>query len=547
MVRRSDLSEKEIKQATFISGLPLGTEIFAFSVRSPVAPIVRGEASIIQLGKDRFGIKAITKAKDLGTGSEALTISKQIAKDVKDVAKIPKGTNIGVGESITFRETPQGTESIISAIAGGSRKLGKVKIVRGTKVLEEVKDVGIGFSTQSASKDILKTITKKGISTPGGRGISESEILKEATRRNRNIIGSIEPPDVQGVIRIRGTTVRPEPLKTVRPKTIQDIRTKKFLDLSQIDIKASFGKFPSDVGKSDVIFIKRGTGSTAFSGRGFAPSLVPPKQIIKQTAELSTLSAEQSIRAVEKSSSAILSKEKGRRAFSVTGGAKLKTPTISSSGRTQTITQSGELARGRFDVNLGVGKIPSLSSGNIPSLGGLSTRFKPLVKQTSKIKSAQKSRQRLRLKQELEQENRLLTRNRLRFEQRLRLRGAQRLRLRGSQTRPPPILIPNIRIPPTRIPGIPLLPPFAKSKRKKRKKGVPRRPREDVIISQGFSAKQLKLKPLRVKASEIPRIARQDFFGGGLPIRRGAIIVPDIPRNKRRRRKRKDNIFLAFD
>ncbi len=94
--------------------------------------------------------------------------------------------------------------------------------------------------------------------------------------------------------------------------------------------------------------------------------------------------------------------------------------------------------------------------------------------------------------------------------------------------------------PPIRIPKTPLFPPisfdFRVRPRKKKKKRLPRRLLPGLAISEGFTAKVLKLPPVIIKTKDIAKIASSPARGIG--IRRAPIIgIPKLRRRKRRKKR----------
>ena len=82
---------------------------------------------------------------------------------------------------------------------------------------------------------------------------------------------------------------------------------------------------------------------------------------------------------------------------------------------------------------------------------------------------------------------------------------------------------PKLRIP--KIPSIPIIPPLFKLRGRKsfKRRGIRRLGREDIAITEGFTAKILQFKPTKIKVSDVPRESGK--LKRAIGIRRAPILV----------------------
>lgn len=400
IVDRSTFTEKQERQFRAVSSLPLGTQTFAFASFKPVTPQLVGEARIVPQGR-AFNVRSITKATEPVFDTKAFTFSEQAVKDVS------KTRSISRGRAITFSEK----EATISKISSESITSGRASLVKQAGKIKASKDIEKGFISESVSRDILSFKQLGKINRLDKTPISQS-VSGVITKSN------------QGQVVIAST---------------KDIGKK--ISQPNIKIDVGFGKFPSDTTKSQVNFIKRGTGSNAV------------QSTLKQQIKTDLVSpASKSIQAATKASEI---KSARSLATKSTGFlTKVKAPT------------SLQSSKGITGGAISIDKTQSVNVTPAPSSGVLSTpKINQRVNTLSLSALGGRSRTRQRTTQVTRQEQRFnqLQTPTLKQSQRLRSNNILKLqsvsRGRGSAT-------PFFNIPTPKTPGFPILSP-TKGKSKK--------------------------------------------------------------------------------
>lgn len=231
LVRRQDLTERELRQATLIRGLPLGSETFGFAVRRPTIPKVRGEARIRPRQQEGlFDVELITGAREPLGDRTAITISKQIAKDIRT------GT-VGGGRAFTITPRRGGVEITRSELIGVTRRIGRARLVTETpKGVRISRPAGRGVISDVAFRDIARIRLRRGIRV----GVRRGDVLPVDTRITRGqITGFLRPSGGGRTIRFTGS---PRAVTRISRRGItRRIRS------PDISLEIGFGKFPSEI------------------------------------------------------------------------------------------------------------------------------------------------------------------------------------------------------------------------------------------------------------------------------------------------------------
>jgi len=338
LVKKDQLSDKQLRQAELVRGIPSGTEIFALSGIKPLTPRVTGEAAIIPKAGNKFNVKVISTAREPITGSKAITFSQQSVRDIS------KNVNVGTGKAITFSKSRGEIISTVSRVTGASKNIGRASIVsRGSKTFSSI-NAGKGFISKSFIKDLSRTKTNKGISI--GVPKTQSQSINSALK-NQRITGFIKKGNREGVSKL---------IASSRPTTtrISKDGVTKILKNPNINIDVGFGKFPSDIGSKGVNFIGKdiGKGSTSKTIQG---------QRLNQVGGSITSSVAKSIDTSQKLSSIKSAKELGVKTL----GASSKLSFPKSISTKSSITGNVIAPTGKQSIS----NLPGLSSNSFNNLG----------------------------------------------------------------------------------------------------------------------------------------------------------------------------------
>ncbi len=393
---------------------------------------------------------------ELRTGGKTVSgISTQVSKEVGK-------SSLGVGKGFLIEK--EAGKRIITKIKFG----GRAKEIGTARLVKELS------GNVKASVDLGKVIVSRSASREITRGQIDRALrfgdLKRTTRiRPRKVSKQLEVQDIVGVVRPReeffefvGTDV---PIGRISKQKIPK-------RISDPEIKGRIGieKFPRDGRRFDVVKKRE----IRVVPKGKKAALTP--QLSRQ--ELEQISIQ--IGGLRGGAKRIIVKEAG----------KIKpSPKLLISPKIRPFESS----------------IPKISAKIKPSV---SEKSKLGLKQVSLLKNLEKaaSIQATRSIQKVKQSAKL----RQATKQRLRLRTKQRLRLKIKTPRIK-IFVPRIRIKSKILPP-PLLPIFKFKKAKIKKKDRDRIPfpREDIIISEGFTARAIGLKPIRVTREDVIKIARRE-------------------------------------
>jgi len=495
------------------------TELAKFGFFSPAfVTTTGGTASLTKQGvikpqtKTKFAAGVVQK----GKVSEVGIISKTEIGGQKfgglsrqTLRELDGGLSVGEVRGVSARGVKAGREVTEFRSLTAGKKLGKAKAVS-KRTFDIEKELGLGVRGEAITLETRRSLVRRG-------GLRKSKTLEypgvsvklPKTLRvdlTKSEITGVVTPSEKGLFKFRGTTEKPTKFLTGR-------------ELTKTGIEERFvTRIPaSDINVKGMIKVTTKTPKTDL-GKTISTTSTRTKTPLSQTFQVQNLDKQ-----IQKSITSQVSgaESVARVSFERTiPKTKPLTPSpvrVKSRPAPQTQTT---IPRGRFDIDLAGGKIRDITADRFGDLGVARTRFDTGLASLSKTKQKTKQRGRLREEEVLKNISRTKPELRQRSKQATQLRTKQRSELKQRQ-RTGFFTVPVIPKPrPTDVPIVPvgfIFPP-GKSKKKKGTKG---RGREDIAITEGFTARTLGLKPIKIPKTSIPGLEKAQK---GLGIRRRVII-----------------------
>lgn len=485
----------------------LGSTTRGFRVSKTPKTKVKFIADTLKKGDDNI----VRVAFETKTGKQSTAgISKQIIKSGDEIKSIGKGV------SISGTKTKRGTEFVRTEFIGTGRRVGQARAVSRTKGITTQKELGMGVSERALSADVLQ-LSKKGLRFPSTKPVIRQTIpdikkVKGGLRydlTSQDVIGFTTPTAKQGVVRFAGTTARPTRVLTKEGFKIRVPR--KEFDISGI-IKTG----------------RAGTGDVVGVGKGITQKGVS-KKIESQLSKEVTKSVSQQVGAIKTTAE--------KQALKQTSGFKIFTrprikPTIPQTPtETKTITRQIQEPKLK-PISIQTPKQRDLSTPKIAQSPKVTPRTRTSSRATPRTQTDIMKRQtplekitpRTAQPQRSAQKQKTAIRQQQRFKQLLRSPNLQRYSTPKIRYPRPPIFPFMFSLPKAK----PLMPPRMRDLE----------PKEDIILSEGFTARTLKLPKSIIKLSDIKSgKIKEDITGLG--IRTAPIIIPDISNGNRKRRRNK--------
>lgn len=424
--------------------------------RGDIVPDIQTEfkAKVTPLKKDVSKIDVIAKTE--AGGSEVISISKQMTKDIS------RTTNIGTGKVFSVEK---GTGKITKGgIIGGARQLGKARYVIETSESKISTALGKGIETKTFVKETEKGISRAGLRVGVPKFMKEKIIYPKIIEQKA--IGFIKPTIQERVYGFVGTT------KTPITKISKEGIT-KIIYPQDINIRGLI-KFQ----KSDIESISK-TGGVLIQKTKIIPlSKTTIKEALKlsKISETKIISEAASIKSIPKFSIKVQKTTSQIQPTQIQPTQKIKPSTTS-------ITQ----------------EITTPTYKTIPAL-----------KTTPTFKEKEKTKQKVKVEQITEQiaKQKIISGQKFKQKQLQKQKLIPRLQLRSKlDLKSSSFTIPKIPL----IPKIPIVPPLflfsLKGKKRKKAESIRKIAREDIGISEGFTAKVLGIKPIKISKFDIPKIS----------------------------------------